>query len=82
MNGTGYSIHVPIVACTATAFRSFDCLILMSAQDRTVSAVVTELNNIASVLEVNSFAKCYVIVKLQYYYYYPPPPTPKKMARV
>ena len=38
-------------SCTATASRGFDCLILMPAQDRTVSAVVTELNNIASVLD-------------------------------
>ena len=36
------------------ASRGFDCLILMPAQDRTVSAVVTELNNIASVLDAGT----------------------------
>ena len=38
-------------SCTATASRGFNCLILIPAQDRTVSAVFTELNNIASVLD-------------------------------
>ena len=40
--------------CTATTSRGFVCLILMPAQDRTVSAVVTELNNIASVLDAGT----------------------------
>ena len=57
-SSTVYALRMELVtrymflySCTGTASRGFDCLILMPAQDRTVSAVVTESNNIASVLD-------------------------------